>query len=297
MEFRDKVKEDIKSKKPKLSKQSIITYASILSNLYAHIWSDGKYNMEKFNDVEPVIAFLKNIESNKRKTILSALYGITGKKEYRDLMISDIDKYNEKEHKQEMSDNQRENWVSKNEITTLSDTLQKTADYLYKKQGVKTMIDLQEIQQNIILCLLGGMYIPPRRSKDYVDFKIKNINKETDNYIEGNKLVFNSYKTAKFYGSQTIDLPKELKSILTKWIKINPTDYLLFDSKGLQLSNVKLNQRLNKLFEKKISVNQLRHSYLSDKYQSTIETNKALARDMEQMGSSRAQEKTYIKTL
>jgi hypothetical protein len=296
MEFRDKLKEDIKEKKPKLSKQSIITYASILSNLYAHIWSDGKYTMSRFDEVEPVIAFLKNVEPNKRKTVLSALYGITGKKEYRDLMLGDIEKYNEKEHKQEMSDTQQENWVSKNEITELLDILTKTATHLYKKSSLASN-DLQIIQQYIILCLLGGIYIPPRRSKDYVDFKIRNINKDTDNYMDGNKLIFNSYKTAKFYGSQTIEIPKELKTILTKWIKSNPTDYLLFDSKEEQLSNVKLNQRLNKLFDKKVGVNQLRHTYLSEKYQSTIETNKQMSKDFQDMGSSRSQEKQYIKTI
>lgn len=296
MEHRDKLREDIKEKKPKLSKQSIITYSSILASLYAHIWSDGRYDINKFDEVDKVIDFLKNVEPNKRKTVLSALYGITGKKEYRDLMLGDIEKYNEKEHKQEMNDNQQENWVSKNEITELLDILTKTANHLYKKINL-TSNDLQIIQQYIILCLLGGIYIPPRRSKDYVDFKIRNINKDTDNYMDGNKLIFNSYKTAKFYGSQTIEIPKELKAILTKWIKSNPTDYLLFDSKLEQLSNVKLNQRLNKLFDKKVGVNQLRHTYLSEKYQSTIETNRAMAKDMSDMGSSRSQEKQYIKTI
>jgi len=296
MEYRNKLKEDIKEKKPKLSKQSIITYSSILATLYSHIWSDGHYEIQKFDDVDKVLDYLRGLESNKRKTVLSALYGITGKKEYRDLMMNDIEKYNEKEHKQEMNDNQQENWVSKNEITELLEILSKTANHLYKKINL-TSNDLQIIQQYIILCLLGGIYIPPRRSKDFVDFKIKNINKETDNYLDGNKLVFNSYKTAKFYGSQTIEIPKELKSILTKWIKSNPTDYLLFDSKEEQLSNVKLNQRLNKLFDKKVGVNQLRHTYLSEKYQSTIETNKAMAKDFQDMGSSKSQEKQYIKTI
>ena len=68
MEFRNKLKEDIKEKKPKLSKQSIITYSSILGNLYNNIWSDNTYNMNKFEDVETVINYLKNVEFNKRKT-------------------------------------------------------------------------------------------------------------------------------------------------------------------------------------------------------------------------------------
>ena len=160
------------------------------------------------------------------------------------------------------------------------------------------MHDYQTIQNYIILCLLGGVYIPPRRSKDYVDFKIKNIDKSKDNYLIKNKLVFNSYKTAKTYGQQEIIVPPELLKILRKWIKCNPTDYLLFDSNKHQLSNVKLNQRLNKLFDhKKVSTNALRHTFLSEKYQSTIKANNDMAKDMKDMGSSTIQERVYIKKL
>jgi predicted secreted protein len=83
------------------------------------------------------------------------------------------------------------------------------------------MTDLQTIQQYIILCLLGGIFIAPRRSLDYTEFKIKSINKDDDNYLDKNELVFNKYKTAKFYNEQRVAIPKELKSILTKWIKNN----------------------------------------------------------------------------
>ena len=83
---------------------------------------------------------------------------------------------------------------------------------------------------------------------------------------------------------------------MNKWIKINHTDYLLFDTNDNALSNVKLNQRLNKLFDhKKVGVNQLRHTYLSDKYQSSIDTNNEMANDLKNMGSSMIQEKIYIK--
>ena len=155
--------------------------------------------------------------------------------------------------------------------------------------------DLQEIQNYIILSLLGGVYVPPRRSKDYTNFKIKNVDKEKDNYIDKNEFVFNAYKTAKTYGQQRLEIPKELKTVLNKWIKVNPTDYLLFDSSLNALSNVKLNQRLNKLFGKKVGVNQMRKTFLSDKYGDLITTKNELAKDMKDMGSSTLQENIYIK--
>lgn len=91
-------------------------------------------------------------------------------------------------------------------------------------------------------------------------------------------------------------MPLTLKKILLKWITVNPTDYLLFDSQSKPLSSVKLNQRLVKLFDdKKIGVNMLRHIYMSNKYQNLITTNQELQNDFRDMGSSTAQTNVYIK--
>jgi hypothetical protein len=290
------IKEAIIEARPHLSKQSIATYNSILKNLYIKVFGTEEVDLKKFDDAERILKFLKLVEPNKRKTILSALLVISGVKDYRKQMLEDIKVYNEEQNKQLMSSAQTKSWVDGEEIRTLMNSIEKNAKLIYKKEE-PSMSDLQQVQNYIILCLLGGIYIPPRRSKDYVDFKIKNISKTKDNYLQGNKLVFNSYKTAKSYGRQEIIVPPVLLKILKKWIKINPTDYLLFDSNSSKMSNVKLNQRLNKLFgDKKVGVNQLRHTYLSDKYQGTIQTNTDMHDDMKDMGSSsKHQEKVYIK--
>jgi hypothetical protein len=128
-----------------------------------------------------------------------------------------------------------------------------------------------------------------------VDFKIKNINTTTDNYIKGNKMYFNSYKGSKIKGLQVIEIPNALKNILTKWIKNNPTEYLIFDSDYNQMSNVKLTQRLNKIFGRQASINSLRHTYLTDKHKDTSDKMDELSNDMKMMGSSILQRKTYIK--
>lgn len=289
------IKNKIIEARPHLSKQSISTYTSILKNLYNKVFKTEEVEINKFNETKKILDFLKTLEPNKRKTVLSALVILTDKKEYRDQMLEDIQKYNEDQHKQEKSEKQNESWVEGEEIKKIISIIEKEVKLIYKKEN-PSMSDLQTVQNYIILCLLGGVYIPPRRSKDYVDFKIKNIDKTKDNYMNKNKLIFNSYKTSKTYGQQEIEIPIELQKILKKWIKINPTDYLLFDSNKNQLSNVKLNQRLNKLFgDKKVGVNQLRHTFLSDKYQESIKTNNEMADDLNKMGSSMIQEKIYIK--
>ncbi len=174
-------------------------------------------------------------------------------------------------------------------------SFKKNADLLYKKSQL-TSNDLQQIQSFIIISLLGGIFIPPRRSLDYVNFKIKDVDREKDNFIDKNELVFNSYKTAAYYGQQRVEIPPILKAIIAKWIKVNSNPYLLFDTNLGQLSSVKLNQRLNKLFgNRKVSVNMLRHSYVTEKYQDSIKMNENMANDLTSMGSSKNMELNYIK--
>ena len=109
-------------------------------------------------------------------------------------------------------------------------------------------------------------------------------------------MCFNSYKTARVYGKQTVDVPPPLLKILKKWVSINKTDFLLFDNAGKKLTPVKLNQRLNKIFDgRKISVNALRHGYLTDKYGDMIQKNKEIDETMTDMGSSKSMLNVYLK--
>jgi hypothetical protein len=289
------LKSYIKEKRPTLSASSIITYNSILKNLYKKVFGTGDIDHKKFDDTEKILAHLKDLPANKRKTILSALVIITDDKKYRDLMLEDIKTYNHEIGKQEKTETQKENWVAGADIKTVWETLKRNADLLYKKSHL-TQGDLQQIQSFIIISLLGGMFIAPRRSKDFCDFKIKNVDKEKDNYLDKATLVFNSYKTAKCYGEQKVIIPPTLKSLLAKWIKTNPTEWLLFDTNMNPLSSVKLNQRLNKLFDgKKVGVNMLRHTYLTDKFGEQIKKDKEISNTMSDMGSSSNMLKTYIK--
>jgi hypothetical protein len=287
------IKEYIKEKRTSLSDSSITTYSSILRSLYKKVYGTGEIDFSKFDDSEHILKYLKDLPPNKRKTILSALVVITDNKKYRDQMIDDVRDYNHEISKQEMTDNQKDNWISQTDIVSLFNNLKKNANQIYKKQSLNNS-DLQVLQNFIIISLFH--LIAPRRSKDYVDFKIKNIDKEKDNYMDKGKFVFNSYKTAKTYGRQEVAIPRELTTIINKWIKVNPTDYLLFDVNLNPLSSVKLNQRFNRIFDgKKIAVNMLRHSYLTDKFGETINQKKQIDNTMKNMGSSSNMLVTYVK--
>lgn len=286
--------EEIRSKRPQLSTLSINAYASTLRSLYKKVFDDDKIKLSNFKKTKEILDYLKDVPSNKRKSILSALVVLTEKDEYREAMNKDINDYNQFISTQEKTDNQKENWVTEKTIRKKYQDLKKKATTLYNKNN-PSMSDINQIQDYIIISLTSGIYIPPRRLLDWTTMKIKDINKEKHNFIDGNEFVFNTFKGSARKDTQRVDIPKELKTILNKWIESNPTEYLLFDVNGNKLSNVKLNQRLNKIFGKKISVNALRHTYLTNKYGDMIQKKKEIQETMEDMGSSSKMLETYVK--
>ena len=287
------IKEKIKENKPNISESSIKTYNSILTNLYKNVFGDDDYSMKNFNDTDTIIKYLKDLEPPKRKTILASLVVLTDNKKYREVMLADIESSRTKSQLQEKNEKQKENFIDGDTISKIYQKLKKNANQLYKKSNL-TQSEVQEIQNYIILTLYSGLYIPPRRAKDYTEFKIRNINTDKDNYIDTNEFVFNEYKTSKTYAQQRVEIPKTLKTIMNKWIKINPTEYLLFDIHQNKLSNVTLNQRIEKIIGKKMGVNGFRHVYMSEKYQPMIQMDNDMKEDFKNMGSSMHQKDVYV---
>lgn len=288
------LKELIKQKRPHLSDSSIKSYYSVLRNVHNKVFGTKDVQVDNFNDVDKIMDYYKDKDPISQTNAFNSLFIITENKKYQTAMMENKEKINAHEHKQEMNEKQKESHTDEEQIKAIWDKLQHNVNLIYKKKTL-SMDDYQYIQNYILLSLMGGIFIPPRRSMDWTEFKIKNIDREKDNYIDKNTMVFNSYKTARTYGEQRVEIPKPLKSILTKWIKRNPTEYLLFDSKSNKLSSVKITQRFNVIFDGRVSTNSLRHSYLSNKYQDTIQLDKNMAHDFTQMGSSVDVKKIYIK--
>jgi integrase len=280
---------DILKKRPHLHEKSVKTYGSVLKSIMKDL--DMKTSKD-LDDHKNVLKYLNEMPPNKRKTTLSALFVLTENDNYKSKMLEDIGEYNASVSKQDKNEKESENWITKDAVISLYDKMKKSANNIMKKGDLK-MRDLQEIQNFIMLALF--VLIPPRRALDYVEMKIKNVDKKTDNYIQGNKLVFNTYKTSKSKGQQIVDIPRELKTILNKWVKINPSEYLLFDAKNNKLSSVKINQRFEKIMGKKFSVNMFRKLFLTDKYGDTVKKMKEMEKDMIEMGSSKAQVNHYVK--
>jgi integrase len=216
------------------------------------------------------------------------------KDNYRKQMMSDIEESRGQDILQKKSAKQEANWVSQQEIKEVYERLYSKIENLSKKNlTVESMTTIRDV---ILLALTSGIYIPPRRSQDWSEMKIKGINKDTDNYLLKNKFVFNTYKTAKTYGRETIDVPPDLQVLLKKYISLLPSgqEYLLVNGNGRKMTSVSIALALNKIFSKAVSVNMLRHSYLTEKYKDVP----ALTDMMDtarQMGHSLTQGLTYVK--
>ena len=93
MSFREEIAGKLKEKRPNLSASSLKTYVSILYNLKKKL--DGEDSLKFFDEDERILDFLKDKEPQTRKTSLSALFVLTGKSSYNDLMLQDCRHVNE----------------------------------------------------------------------------------------------------------------------------------------------------------------------------------------------------------
>jgi len=283
MNINEIISKKILDHKPELKHGSIKTYVSVLKSLYKGINPNIKeIDLDFFEkNVDDIIAFINDKKPmNSRKTILSALYVLTKIQKYRDIMMIISNEVQSENRLMRRSKSQKDNWISKDDIKKIFLELEKNSKLLFRKNNLNRR-ELQELQQFIILSMF--FLIAPRRLLDYTEMKIRSYNINEDNYFDGkNNLVFNKYKTAKFYGKQIVKIPIKLINIIKKWIEIseNKSDFLFFDRNNHQLTPTQLNQRINSIFGRKISVDLLRHVYLSDKYTDTIVEMKEDAEDM-----------------
>ena len=286
----------LKENKPKISDNTSRTYASLLNSLfYSHHDKSSEMNCEWFENQEHIIKLLGEKKPSSRKTTFAALIALCKNNDkYKNEMMSDAKVYQKFIDSQTKTEKQEENWKSYDDIVSIYNSYFKKVKPLLNSKTQLEDDDFKKLQDFIILALTSGVFIPPRRSLDWCELKIKNINKAEDNYIEKGKFYFNKFKTAKFYNCQEVEIPKALSSILNKYIKLNPYDYLLTDVKGNKLTSVKLTHRLNNIFGNNISTSMLRHIYLSDKLKNApaIQELKNLSNEM---GNSPTQVMEYVK--
>ena len=284
------LQEKIKENRPNLSTSSVKTYISILSNLYKKL--NGEENIEWFKkEPEQILKYLEEKNDQTKKTNLSALFILTGIQEYQSVMNTIMKKVNDDYKNQKMNEKQKDNWISINEIKEKYNALSVDANLMLNK---KKILNENVMMEFLLMSFLSGVIMPPRRSLDYSEMKIRSFDTKTDNYYKGNKFYFNKYKTVKTYGIQSLEIPKELNNVLKKWIKLNENDYMIYSSNGNKLTPPQITRTLNKIFGKNISTSMLRHIYLTDVYKDIPKINK-MENLADQMGHSVSTAMEYIK--
>jgi hypothetical protein len=285
--------------RPNLSVSSLKTYRSILFNLFKKIKPEDKYDKDYFiTHPRQTIEFLKDIKPALRKTTLSALtvYTLDDDKVsnlYKIQMMADGKIAKVETMDQEKNDKQKDNWITQEEVIQKYNALEKVIKPIFNDSGTLSTRDLEKIQDYIIASVYT--LIPPRRLMDYSEFKLKDFVEDEDNYMKNGIFYFNKFKTAKFK-KDSFKVPTKLKNLIQKWGRITNSPYLLFQSrnKDKQISPSFLNSTLHRIFGKKISVNNLRHSYLTEYYKDTPAL-KDMKELNEKMGHSLETSLEYVK--
>jgi hypothetical protein len=285
----------IKNNKPNISESTIKTYTSLLKSFYyKHHEKGSQMNMDWFEDQDHIIKLLADKPASSRKTTFASLIAVSKDNDkYKKALINDGKKYQEFINTQTKTQSQEDNWKSYEDVKSMYENMYERVKPLLNSKEKLSSKEFKALMDFVILSLTSGYWIPPRRSLDWTSMQFKKSDGD-DNYIDKSKFVFRKYKTSKFYDEQTVEIPKGLKTILTKWAKHNPHDYLLVDASGKPISNVRLTQKLNAIFDGNVSTSLLRHIYLSDKLKD-VPALESLQKQATDMGHSVMEALQYVK--
>lgn len=296
----DELKKKIRENKPDISESSVNSYANVLRHLfYKEHLAKVPLNMEFFNDIPALKEAMKDHNVNTRKTTYAAILTLhKGNDEIKKLMNTDWNDVKEVLSTNEKNDKQKENWMEYDEIKSKVSHQIKLTRSLFASKEVLTQSQYKDILMTMILQLTTGYYegLPPRRNQDWNELMFKNYDDKTDNYITKTHFVFNRYKTAKVYGEDKIEIPKELKPFINNFLRHRKAfegDYLLYSPtlKDGRFSGDTMGQSfLNKFFGKKIGTSMLRHIYIS-----SIIDIKKMKENAENMGHSLKEQLQYAK--
>ena len=263
-ELKQELEKQIIKNRENIKASSVKTYISCLSNLIKKM--DGELDVKFFDNTKKILAYLDDKTPVQRKTCLSALFILTKNEDYQKPMLEDIKLVNTQYKEQTKNKKESENWLSQEDLQAFYNIYFKIANDIFKKKEW-TNSDISELQKYFLLTFLGGYFFPPRRSQDFTELKLKNFDKEKDNFYYKGCFYFNIYKTAKSFGEQKIELPIEIDKQVKKYIKKIDNEYFFFNPKtGNKLTSPNITLMINSIFGKKASVNILRHVYLSNKY-------------------------------
>jgi integrase len=281
-------KNKLQDNRPLLGSNTITTYVGSLKRIQKEC---PKIKLESIGDFikhhKQVIATLQEAMSPMvRKSKISAIVSLIDDRSgdhpkelkealeaYRVSMKTDSEIVKKKYLSQELTDKQKENLISQEEVMKIYNSIKAQAAPLFKLAKLNRA-QFNTLQSYVLLSLY--VLIPPRRSQDYADFKIRDVdvNDKRYNYMTNfnknkkkglSSFVFNSYKNSNRLGTQVMnDIPKSLEKIIEQWKLYNKSDWLLVNGKGEKIDQSKMTVWFNNIFDKNISTSMLRHIYATN---------------------------------
>jgi hypothetical protein len=269
----------LKANRPELKDSSIKNYTSNLKSLYRTVFNSDKYQLDGFNDTAPILDHVRQRPVTSQMALLSYLVVLTENPVYQKEMKRVKEIRDAQVEAREPPD--EEHTTSPEEIKKIFNRLKKRSAEIYRS-GQYSKEALLDLQNTILVALMGNLYIPPRRSMDYVEMLLytKSDNK---NYIDGNELVFNVYKTAATYGQQRVQMPPPLQKLIFDYRQVSPYEYLLTGLHGKPLHSI--TPRLTELFGHPVGVNTMRRNS-TQQFASFADQQAAVKAHMKGMGSS-----------
>lgn len=295
--------------KSTLADSSKAMYLSKLKKINGGEFSSLDFLLDSEKVLQKIRELTQNV--NTQKSFLIVVSSVLADKlEYTDVhkqykkMLMEYNNI-QKDNKNVSSDNQKEEWISKDELMSIYDKLKSQMTFVKRKDWSSE----EFVKFRDFLILSFYLLQEPRRNKDYFFMKVgKKADDKSNWFLKKEKqFVFNDYKTASKYGTQTIDVSEELMKLLTIYINHHPlkkekTFTLLVNADGSNLNNSNfITLTLNRLLGRKIGVSMLRNMFLTDKYQGGFIEQQELMKDIsetaEKMGTSLGVAlSTYIKT-
>lgn len=258
------------SKSKSLKSYKLTTHQAIMKKVgYIGKKIDPNWTFDLFKDTKRVLNFINSNWSNQntRTVNLQAISGVlkylSGFEEaYKIYSTSSVKNRQEltlEENKLQKTKKESDSWLDWKDLEVAGDN---------KALDIKT---------RTIISLYTKM--PPRRLS-MIRYLIRGKGTDmTYNYLDGDKIILNNYKTFNKYGTYTIQLPKSLQTIMNEYINhynIKIGDLVFPNSNGKMYSGY-ISTIFKKAFEratgKAITQQTLRHIYVSHRMKEQLNLN------------------------
>ncbi len=183
--------EILKKNRPNVSQSTLKTYQSGIRSIGKHLNVEVDSPQIIVDNIDAIIKYLNDKKLNVRKTKMSALIVFLDEdtpseqtsdviNRLRTIVAKDKLENEENEIKQTMTERQKKNYISWDEVLKIYESLKTEAEPLFKLNTL-TVANFRKLMNYVLLSCY--VLIPPRRSLDYTAFKIRNYDTGKDNYM------------------------------------------------------------------------------------------------------------------